>query len=204
MDIKENIIEKVACFIEHQKILKVTMDDIATALKMSKKTIYKYFTSKDELIQAVIWIKIQYIRKTFEQITSKDINAIEKFICLTDFILHKGLKFLIIFLDQIAQMCPEWWQKIEDFRSRVLRKNIALIVEQGKKEGLIIYRETEIIINVYLTTIRGVINPSFLKKSKLPPKQIISTTIEILFRGILTVEGVRIYNKLKKERRNEI
>lgn len=204
MDIKETILDKVSQFIEREKIIKVTMDDIAAALKMSKKTIYKYFASKDELIQAIIWIKIQYLRKNIEQITAKDINAIEKFVCLTDFILHKGLKFLMIFLHQIAEMGPEWWKKIEDFRGKVLRKNISLIVEQGKKEGLVIDRETEIIRGIYMAAIQGVINPSYLKGSKLPPRLIISTTIEILFRGILTEEGMKIYNKLKKEKGNEV
>ncbi len=35
-------------------IRSVSMDDIANALGMSKKTIYQYFVDKDELVEAVL------------------------------------------------------------------------------------------------------------------------------------------------------
>lgn len=49
---KERIINKSIEFI-HQEGLKFSVDDLATSLNISKKTIYKYFHSKEDLASAV-------------------------------------------------------------------------------------------------------------------------------------------------------
>lgn len=203
IDMKDTLIEKISEFLEKEKPLKLTMDDIASALKMSKKTIYKYFASKDELVKAVVWVRAQILKKNIEKIADQDVNVIQKFLNLTDFLLTRGLKFLQVFLEPMAEMDPKWWEKLEEFRAKLLTENISKIVNQGKAEGLVIDRDTEIIKDIYISAIRGLVNPVFLKKSNMPVQHVVTVMLEILFRGMLTEKGLKIYNKLNKENGNE-
>lgn len=200
---KETIIEKVIALFEKESTIKITMDSIASSLKMSKKTIYKYFAGKDELVQAVIWIRVNLIKSTVEKLIKEDINAVEKFHKLTTFFLNSGLKFILIFVEEMVEMGPEWWEKIEKFRTKVLVNNISKILDQGKKEGLIINRDTEVITKIYMSTIRGLINPKYLIETKKPIQTVVSTVLEVLFRGILTENGMKIYNKINQDNKNE-
>jgi AcrR family transcriptional regulator len=50
MEVKERIQEKANELFLQYGIRSVSMDDIANALGMSKKTIYQYFADKDELV----------------------------------------------------------------------------------------------------------------------------------------------------------
>ena len=57
MDIKDRIREKAHVMVMQYGIRSVSMDDIANALGMSKKTIYQYYTDKDQLVDAVAQVK---------------------------------------------------------------------------------------------------------------------------------------------------
>ena len=46
----------------------VTMDDIANAMGISKKTIYIHFSNKTELIEAVVFSVLEFFHKNIEQI----------------------------------------------------------------------------------------------------------------------------------------
>ncbi len=58
METADRIKQKAHDLVMQYGIRSVSMDDIAGALGMSKKTIYQYFSDKDELVEAVIKDKI--------------------------------------------------------------------------------------------------------------------------------------------------
>ena len=51
---EQRITEKAQELFFRYGLKSVTMDDIATHLGMSKKTIYQYYTDKDALVDAVV------------------------------------------------------------------------------------------------------------------------------------------------------
>ena len=57
---------------------KTTMDEVASELKMSKKTIYKFFPSKDELVMAIAKHFMERMKKKILPALNSDKNAIEK------------------------------------------------------------------------------------------------------------------------------
>ena len=60
MEIQERIRQKADELFRRYGIRSVTMDEIATQLGMSKKTIYQYYTDKDQLVDAVAMDEIHY------------------------------------------------------------------------------------------------------------------------------------------------
>ncbi|MGC9027842.1 MAG: TetR/AcrR family transcriptional regulator, partial [bacterium] len=51
--IRQRIVKKAAELFPRLGFSKVTMDELCDELGISKKTLYKYFTSKDEIADAV-------------------------------------------------------------------------------------------------------------------------------------------------------
>ena len=56
----------------------VTMDEIATEMGISKKTIYKYFSNKELLIEESTQLVHKEVIETIEKIVDKNFNAIEE------------------------------------------------------------------------------------------------------------------------------
>jgi AcrR family transcriptional regulator len=54
MEVKERILLKAADLFMRYGIRSVTMDEIAGQLGISKKTIYQFFTDKDEIVEGVV------------------------------------------------------------------------------------------------------------------------------------------------------
>src|SRR5688500_14477522 len=62
MEAKERIQLKAHELFNRYGIRSVSMDDIAAQLGMSKKTLYHYYTDKDELVNAVFTVVMEYNR----------------------------------------------------------------------------------------------------------------------------------------------
>jgi AcrR family transcriptional regulator len=54
MEIKDRILHHADALFMRNGIKSVSMDDIAANMAMSKKTLYKWFANKDEMVHAVM------------------------------------------------------------------------------------------------------------------------------------------------------
>lgn len=178
---------------------KIPVDDIASALKMSKKTIYKHFPTKDALITAVITEFLNKHSRNIKAVMSSDKNAVEKISNMTRYIGDQILLISDKWFYDIYEYSQDLWLSIEKFRFRMMNENIAHVIEQGIKEGLIIERPVPIILNVIIHSIRAIVNPEFVHVNKLHPSEALQETIDIIMGGILTDKGKRIQKKLKPE-----
>ena len=61
---------------------KISMDEIASELKISKKTIYKYFPSKEFIVIAIVEGLMKSIQGKLEEIINSESDSLEKMINL--------------------------------------------------------------------------------------------------------------------------
>jgi AcrR family transcriptional regulator len=76
--------EKILYF-AHAKFItegfyKTTMDEIARDLQISKKTIYKHFASKEDLLQSVCDMRLYTMNEKIDEIAESHDDSIAKFI----------------------------------------------------------------------------------------------------------------------------
>jgi len=69
---------------------KTTLDDIANAVRKGKSSLYYYFTSKEDLFQAVIQKEVDLLRKELEIVVNRNTDPVDK---LRDYILTKLTTF---------------------------------------------------------------------------------------------------------------
>lgn len=184
-------------------IKSVTMDELAKEMSISKKTIYKHFPSKEVIINLVFRIITKRVTKEFTKIIESDNNAIIKYLNLTQFILQNIQRVSAGNLRYLKFQNPDLWNKIDSFRTKTINKNIRILIEQGKKEGLISTIDTNIMLQCYLASIRTIINPDFLITHSISAKEAGESVVYLIFKGILTEKGWDLFEKYKKETENE-
>lgn len=176
---------------------KTTMDEIAAELHMSKKTIYKYFPSKEKLVKAAISFLQKYILGQVKGIIESNDNAIVKIFGIFEFIGKLLEKLNERALEDFRVRMPEVWANIDEFRTKMIMENFSTVINQGKEEKLIIDYPTEVIMAIYTAGIRAVINPDFVMNNKFSLDEVKNIAIDIMMNAILTEKGKEIYNNSK-------
>ncbi|HBG23729.1 MAG: hypothetical protein A2X17_05135 [Bacteroidetes bacterium GWF2_41_61] len=132
---KERYVTKVYDLFR-KKGLKLTMDDIAAELKLTKKTLYNNFNSKEELMRTVMKFIIEDIEFKINLSLSQGKNAIEA-LFHTSSMMNKTLEQIgPLLLTDSSKYLPDL--KVLDhsnrvsFYSRIIYENL----ERGMAEGL--------------------------------------------------------------------
>ncbi len=168
---------------------KTTMDQLASAMKISKKTIYKFFPSKILLLEKVVEVFEYKIKNDLEKIVESDECLIVKLKNLGSYFAKFSLKVNGKFISDFFNHQPELWKKIDAFRTDVIEKVWGSLITEGKKEGLIVDVSNPVILIVVQSAIKGIINPRFLNKSNLSTNEAFEQIFTILMNGILTEKG---------------
>jgi AcrR family transcriptional regulator len=178
---------------------RTTIEEIARELNISKNTIYKYFPGKEELLKACIFGLIEKSKIKVDTVINSRSNAIEKLLAILGILSNTIMNFSEKFLRDIQIQTPAIWEQIDEIRKKFMFANIMKIVEQGKKEKLFMDFPTELVLTVFVTSVRAVVNPSFLLNMNYTASDAINTTFRILIRGILTEKGYKIFNNIKSD-----
>ena len=178
---------------------KITMDEIAQGLRVRKKTLYKYFPSKNILLENVIKAFMNSTKKRLLKNISEQENSILKIKSLTEAFAELSLKLNQKLLYDLQTHMPELWESVESFRGEVIKSIWEDIINQGKKEGYIVDKPNDIIITVIYAAIRSIINPTFLLNHNYSINEAFKITFDLLIQGLLTPEGLKVYKNIEKE-----
>jgi len=174
---------------------KTTMDEIASELKMSKKTIYKFFPSKDDLVHAIAKFFMNKMKSQILPALSTDKNAIEKLADLINILAKASEKISTKRMEEIKRHYPDLWIEIDRFRTEMMFGNITKVIDQGKKEGLFIDYPTSIIMNVLVASVRNIVNPDFILNNNFSIIEAARYAFKIIIGGIVTDKGKKIFNQ---------
>ena len=197
---KEKILKTASDVFFTRGFYKIPVDDIASLLKMSKKTIYKHFPTKEDLVREVAYLFIKTHSRNISGIINHDYNAVEKLFYIFKYLGNMLINVNEKWFSDIQTQAPEIWTEIEVFRSSFMTHNISRIIRQGKKEKYVVNYPSLIMINLFISSIRGIINPAFIINSKIPAFKALEAILDILMNGILTVNGKNLLKKLKMEK----
>ena len=201
MDPKERILVKSHELFNRYGIRSVSMDDIAAQLGMSKKTLYQYYTDKDELVNAVFDIVLSDNRAQCADCVKKGENAIHEVFLSFD-MLEEMLKTMnpsVLF--DMQKYHPAAYRKFEEFKNSFLYKIIKGNLDRGVKEEL--YRndiDTDILTRYRLYSVLLSFNPEVFPTVKTHAVFIEQQLIECFVYGLATPKGYKLIEKYKNQR----
>src|SRR4030066_2499761 len=171
------------------------MDDIATELRMSKKTIYKIFPSKEGLAHAIAKRFMGKMKEMIVPALGSDKNAIEKLNDLIAILAKTSEKINPQTFNGIKRYFPDIWNEVDKFRTKMMFGNITKVIDQGKKEGLFINYPTTIIMNILVASVRNIVNPDFILNNNFSIIEGARYAFKIVIGGIVTDKGKKIFNQ---------
>lgn len=173
---------------------KTTMDEVASELKMSKKTIYKFFPSKDDLVTAIARHFMEGLKSKILPALNSEKNAIEKLAELIQILAKVSTKISSKKMEEIRQHYPKLWNEIDNFRTRMMFANITKVIDQGKAEGLFIDYPTPIVMNTLVSAVRSIVNPEFILNNNFSIGEAALYVFKVVIGGIVTDKGRKIFN----------
>ena len=189
-DSKQHILQEADKLFMRYGIRSVTMDDIAKALGISKKTIYVNFKDKNELVHELFSQMFSENRTCIQQCCVEAENAVEEV-----FLMMKFLK------EQIANINPVVFYDLEkyhaatndafkEFKHNHIYIQIKLCLERGIAQG--VFRpdiNIEILTASRLNQIDWIFESDFVRSGTFSLYDVFLETTFHFLRGICTTKG---------------
>lgn len=198
---KLDIIERSSLIYLKYGIKSVTMDDLANQLGISKKTIYKYFEDKNDLINTMILRTLNFEEKMCSKIQGSSENALEALIQISKMVIQRLNNVNPTIFYDLQKHHAEAWQILEkhkwDFVLNAIRNNI----NRGIQEK--IYRDdlnVEVIARLYIATIDTIMNPDIYAWPDFQFHELFKEVMRFQFHGMINENGK---NYLKNNFKNE-
>lgn len=185
MQLKEKIMEKYFQLGMEQGFSKVLLDQVAAELSISKKTIYKFFTSKEEIISACIDDVFATIdAEVLPIMTDHSISIIDKITRLPEIVAKHLMFFTRHQVVEIQRAFPHLWNKVLEQRKIRIDRYEALF-RVAKEKGYIIDIDPKVITHFFLVTIEAFTKESFMNEHNISYAQSLQIVSSILLEGIL-------------------
>lgn len=186
-DIRERIIAAASERFFEEGFSRVTVEEIAAGLGISKKTFYKHFTSKDELLILVTDRLLAGIHGEFRSIVGGDTPFLEKLDALISFIGQRLTRLSRPMMRDLQRHSPGIWDRVQQFRRERISNDFKGLLLRGVAEGSV---RSDVDIDLFLLAFTGaveaVVNPRVLSEHPLPVREIVRSIMTVFLRGILT------------------
>jgi AcrR family transcriptional regulator len=194
---KEKIISVCRDRFLREGFARISVDEIANDLAISKKTFYKHFSSKEDIVFQIVERIMGEIRLNINNILMSEKSAVEK-LCETTTMLGLTARRLLPFFGQdVKKRLPELWKRIEDFRRERISEIFSRLMDQGVREGSM---RADINKRLFFLSIFAVIDsivqPQILVAESFSFADAIQGILAIFFRGVMTQTGVEQFERL--------
>jgi AcrR family transcriptional regulator len=195
--LKDKIIKKATDMFLKLGFKSVTMDDIACEMCISKKTIYKFFSNKESLIEEGTEVMHQNIHTTIDGIISKNYNAIEENFEIVKMMKDTFKTYEASPVYQLKKHYPEIYQKLIANELEECTDLFSQNINKGISQGL--YRENIDVLSFvkfYYTIIFSIKESTQLESESL---KLELQALEYHTRALATPKGI---TELEKQLQN--
>ncbi|MDX6745774.1 TetR/AcrR family transcriptional regulator [Polaribacter sp. PL03] len=196
---REKILEKSKELFLNLGFKSVTMDEIASSLGVSKKTIYKYFKNKTELIDAVTLHMFNTICTGINGVCELKLGAIHELFSIKKIILENLKDEKSSPQYQLQKYYPKIYASIKQKQFHVMQDCVVDNLKKGIETGL--YRDNidlEFISRIYFNGIVGIKDKDIFPLTNYSMITLMNNYLEYHLRAISTQKGVQeLENQLK-------
>ncbi len=164
---------------------KSTIGDLCHELRMSKKTFYKHFRDKEDLVYAIVAETVRTVFPKFLELHQSSDPPPEKMTrfmsMISDYVMPN---ITVHFLADVQAIIPELWEFIAAMRAMNM-KNVVSIIEAGQKDGY--YRrdvDPQTFWKVINLILDRVADPRLLYENELQIQDVAGILLKIVESGL--------------------
>jgi AcrR family transcriptional regulator len=165
---------------------KVSTSEIAEAVGISKKTLYKEFETKEDILRACVIPKLKESAKLVDSlIADRSIPFPEKMKQVMSVIGFQHQRVSPVLLKDVSIHAPDLWREIVEHKQARFKK-FGLLLDEGIEHG--VFRDDiprEIILRCYTSAAENLMTPQSLGELPCTSQEVFQNIITILFEGIL-------------------
>ncbi|AUC85999.1 TetR family transcriptional regulator [Polaribacter sp. ALD11] len=196
---REKILEKSNELFLNLGFKSVTMDEIASSLGVSKKTIYKYFKNKTELVEAVTHYMFDTICSGIDGICELKLDAIDELFSIKRFVMENLKDEKSSPQYQLQKYYPKIYASLKQKQFHIMQDCVIDNLKKGIDTEL--YRESidlEFISRIYFNGMIGIKDKDLFPLTNYSMNILMSNYLEYHLRAISTQKGIQqLENQLK-------
>lgn len=197
---KEELLENISDLFLKYGLRSTSMDDICSHLKISKKTLYQFFSNKDDVVEQVLLHRRDNnrTRKDIEKL--KQHNSIQIMLSIRDHIIASLNSRMPANLFDLKKYHPDIYQRVNEKDQIFIHDLFIEVIDKGIEEGYFradVNKEVQVYLFVKQMTFLG--EPEMISDIKYPVNIIVTTIVENVIRSFATPKGIKeLENLLNK------
>jgi TetR/AcrR family transcriptional regulator, cholesterol catabolism regulator len=196
----EPMLEQIKKLFLEFGIKNLNMDDISHKLGISKKTLYRFVRSKEDLIARLFdYEELKWVKDS-TNIGGQDFNAIEKLFKVSLLVFEEMKLFNPMLMFELKKYYEHLYNDYHTQKLAHVSKSMRLNLKQGIQEGF--YRpdlNIEAIVAIYMNYLIEIHNSELCKIADVTFDELFRIMFENHIRAISTPEGVAYFEIRKKE-----
>ena len=180
-------------------IRSITMDDIAKQLSVSKKTIYRFFEEKDEIVYATCTNDLNDHYHDCEEIFNNSKDAVHEMMGVMKHVSEMFSRMNPNLFFDLQKFHPGSWKAFRNFKENKMMAMVENNLRRGIKEGL--YRpdiNIKVLAKLRIEQVELAMNPAVFPPSKFNIGEVQVTLLDHFLHGITTLKGHKLINKYKQ------
>jgi len=201
METKERILLRAHELFNKYGIRSVSMDDLASQLGMSKKTLYQYYTDKDELVEAVFVAMMSHNQTQCKLDRQRAENAIHEVFLAYDMVQEMFANMNPSVLFEMQKYHPGTYKKFQEYKNGFLYQMLRTNIETGIREEL--YRaeiDVDVLTRYRIHSIMLAFDPEVFPTNRTRLVHIEQQLLENFLYGLATIKGQKLIQKYKNQR----
>ena len=201
MSKKEKIVNGALELYMRMGVKSVNMDEVATNLGISKKTLYVYFDNKQDLVNHCFQKHYDLVSEMINTSAAQFENAIDELFAIDEscsIIMKQTNPYL---LGELKRYYPNTWALIEQLKQKVLFNIMKKNLNKGIKQE--IYRkeiDVDVIAILMINRIDTLINEEVFPLTQYDFRKLLTEIRIYHLRGIATIKGINyLEQKINEE-----
>ncbi len=166
------------------------MADLAREIGMSKKTLYASFSSKRDLIEAVLRAKLSAVDADLERITARlPANrrpALQQLLACVQ--KHTG-EIQPAMVRDLERETPDLFAIVEERRRKLIERHFGKALGTGRTAGLLRKGVSpRLVLEILLASVTAVVNPPKLEQLGLTPQAAVTGILGVILEGALSAK----------------
>ena len=195
MEIKERILHHAQMLFMRNGIKGMSMDDIAADVAMSKKTLYKWFENKDQLVLAVVRQHLNKAQGECACLAGSATNAVEEMLNISRWADQQSSDIHPSIFHDLKKYHPAAWDLFGAHKNTFILEQITGNLRRGMAEGL--FRpdlDVEVLARLNLAQIELAFDAGLYPAAQFSPVRVNRVFDEHFLLGVATLKGHKLIN----------
>lgn len=171
-------------YFQEYGIREINMEKMAEYLGVSKGTIYNHFSSKDEIVEFAVRLKMDSIKDFHKILFDYQLGFVERYYKAIQYYTQQLYDISLLIIDDLKELYPDVWALVSNFQDAAM-KGLVRYYEEGMASGNFVKVNPKLLAREDRMFFELLFNQRFLIKNNLTIGKAFNDHFKIKFNGLI-------------------